>query len=94
VTGRKVSTCTQTQKNAHTHKHQTSMPWLGFEPTIPACERPKTLQALDRSATATGHHYNLRHSNFFIVYNIMLSFMTRRLSDHAELLQIYIYFWN
>jgi hypothetical protein len=25
---------TQTQKNAHTH--QTSMPWVGFEPTIPA----------------------------------------------------------
>jgi hypothetical protein len=43
-----------TQKNAHTQKHQTSMPWLGFEPTIPATERAKTVHALDRSATLTG----------------------------------------
>jgi hypothetical protein len=38
--------------NAYTH--QTSMPWLGFEPTIPASERTKTVHALDRAATATG----------------------------------------
>jgi hypothetical protein len=43
---------TQTQKNAHTH--QTSMPWVGFETTIPASERAKTVQALERSATVTG----------------------------------------
>jgi hypothetical protein len=37
-----------------THKHQTSMPWEEFEPTIPASERAKTVHALDRSATVTG----------------------------------------
>jgi hypothetical protein len=34
----------------NTHKRQTSMPPAGFEPTIPASERPYT-QALDRTAT-------------------------------------------
>jgi hypothetical protein len=28
----------------------------GFEPTIPASERAKTVHALDRSATVTGVH--------------------------------------
>jgi hypothetical protein len=30
------------------------MPSVGFEPTIPASERAKTVHALDRSATVTG----------------------------------------
>jgi hypothetical protein len=38
--------------NAYTH--QTSMPWVGFEPTIPASERAKTVYTLDRAATVTG----------------------------------------
>jgi hypothetical protein len=38
--------------NAYTH--QTSMPWTGFEPTIPASERAKTVHVLDRAATVTG----------------------------------------
>ena len=33
-----------------THKRQTSMPPAGFEPTIPASERPQT-HALDLAAT-------------------------------------------
>jgi hypothetical protein len=33
------------------------MPWVGFKPTIPASERPKTVHALDRSATVTGIYY-------------------------------------
>ena len=36
-----------------THNRQTSMPPVGFEPTISACERPQTY-ALDRVATGTG----------------------------------------
>jgi hypothetical protein len=28
---------------------------VGFEPTIPASERAKTVHALDSSATVTGH---------------------------------------
>jgi hypothetical protein len=30
------------------------MPWVGFEPTIPALERAKTIHALDRAATLIG----------------------------------------
>jgi hypothetical protein len=33
---------------------ETSMPWVGFEPTIPAFERAKRVHALDRAATVTG----------------------------------------
>jgi hypothetical protein len=29
------------------------MPWVGFEPTIPASERAKTVHALDRAVTVT-----------------------------------------
>jgi hypothetical protein len=41
----------------HTEQHkenkstQTSMPWVGFEPTIPAFERAKTVLAFDRADT-------------------------------------------
>jgi hypothetical protein len=38
------------------YKHQTSMPWVEFEPTIPGSERAKTVHALDRSATVTGQN--------------------------------------
>ena len=37
----------------NTHNRQTSMPRVGFEPTISAGERPK-IYALDRAATGTG----------------------------------------
>jgi hypothetical protein len=37
----------------NTHKKQTSTPPTGFEPAIPASERPQT-HALDRAATAIG----------------------------------------
>jgi hypothetical protein len=35
------------------HTHQTSMPWVVFEPMIPAFELGKTVHALDHSATVT-----------------------------------------
>jgi hypothetical protein len=35
-------------------KAQRSMPWVGFEPTIPEFERMKTVHALDRVATVIG----------------------------------------
>jgi hypothetical protein len=41
-------------RQTHTHKHQTSMPWVGFELTVPDSEREKTVHALDGSATVTG----------------------------------------
>ena len=37
----------------NSHNRQTSMPPMGFEPTISAGERPQTY-ALDRAATGTG----------------------------------------
>jgi hypothetical protein len=37
--------------NAYTH--QTFMPRVGFEPTIPASDRAKTIHSLDRAATVT-----------------------------------------
>jgi hypothetical protein len=46
---------TQTQNKCK----QTSMPWVGFEPTIPEFERAKTVHALDHAATV-GHR--LRNS--------------------------------
>jgi hypothetical protein len=45
---------TNTEKRTQRQKHQTSMPLVGFELTIPASERAKTVHALDRSATVTG----------------------------------------
>jgi hypothetical protein len=41
---------TNTEKRAPIHKHQTSMPLVGFEPTTPASERANTMHVLDRSA--------------------------------------------
>jgi len=45
-----TSTCT----THNTHKRQTTAPPAGFEPTIPASERPQT-HALDRPATEIGY---------------------------------------
>ena len=42
----------------NTHNRQTSMPPVGFEPTISAGERPQTY-ALDRAATGTGWLYQI-----------------------------------
>jgi len=41
---------------------QTSMPPVGFEPTIPASERPQTY-ALDCAATVIGYYYHLPSIN-------------------------------
>jgi hypothetical protein len=49
---RKVSTYTQDNTNTEwTHTIQTFMPWVGFEPTITALERVKTVRAVDHGAT-------------------------------------------
>jgi hypothetical protein len=45
--GRYLHRTTQAQNK----RRQTSMPWVGFEPMIPAFERAKTVHALDRTAT-------------------------------------------
>jgi hypothetical protein len=38
----------------YTQNKRTSMPLVGFEPTIPALGRAKTVHALDRAATVIG----------------------------------------
>jgi hypothetical protein len=52
---RKASTCTQTQKHAHTYTN-TKHPCPEWELKLrsPVSERAKTVHALDRSATVTG----------------------------------------
>ena len=51
----------------NTHNRQTSMPPVGYEPTISAGERPQT-HALDRAATGTGNWYNYPPKWFFNFY--------------------------
>jgi hypothetical protein len=53
---------TQTQDK---HIHQTSMPCMGFELTIPDSERAKTAHALERSATVTGMINPLKPSDYY-----------------------------
>jgi hypothetical protein len=40
-----------TQDSTNTERTQTSMPQVGFEPTIPVFKRAKTVHVLDLSAT-------------------------------------------
>jgi hypothetical protein len=50
----------QHKRRINAYTHQSSMAWVGFEPTIPASERAKTVHALDRAATVTGYHLTLK----------------------------------
>jgi hypothetical protein len=52
----KASTYTG-QHNTEKHRN-TSMPRTGFETTIPMFERPKTVLALDCTASETGNYTN------------------------------------
>jgi hypothetical protein len=45
---------TEQTQNKHVYTDQTSMPCVGFELTVPASERAKTVHVLDRSATVIG----------------------------------------
>jgi hypothetical protein len=56
-----AETSTSTMHN--THKRETSMPSVGFQPTIPGSERPQT-HALDRAANGTGFIIILRFNLF------------------------------
>jgi hypothetical protein len=51
---RKATTYTHRTAQTHNKRKQTSMPLVGFEPTIPVFERANTVHALDRAATAIG----------------------------------------
>jgi hypothetical protein len=48
------------QENTNTEESgQTSMPRVGFEPTIPVFERAKTFDALERAATVVGTRHTV-----------------------------------
>jgi FAD synthase len=49
-------------KHRKTHKHINILASVGFEPTITASERAKTVHALDRSATVTGMSLPYRYT--------------------------------
>jgi hypothetical protein len=51
-----VASLLPTYRTAQTQNKRTqmSMPWMGFEPTIPAFERAKAVNALDGAATGIG----------------------------------------
>jgi hypothetical protein len=55
--------------NAYTH--QTSMPYVGFEPTIPTSERANTVHALDRSASVTSERMGLHLLNWVRLINVL-----------------------
>jgi hypothetical protein len=50
---------TQTQNQ----RRHTSMPWVGFESTIPVLKRVQVVQALDRAATVIGTLYCIMDDN-------------------------------
>jgi hypothetical protein len=60
---------TQTQ-NEH---RQTSMPWMGFEPMIPALERAKKIQVHDRTTTVIGIQDILVHVNNLLNFNYRIN---------------------
>jgi hypothetical protein len=62
---------------------------VGFEPTIPASEREKTVHALDRAATVTGVLYTTYSIYYIINYNGMVFlFVGYHCSYIAELADI------
>ena len=64
----------------NTHNIQTSMPPEGFEPTIPAGERPHSY-ALNRAATGTGAVLNKsRQIHFFSYRHIICNSLKKLLS--------------
>jgi hypothetical protein len=75
--GRYLHTQQQTQKK----RTQTSMPWVGFEPTIPVIERTKTFHALDRrplwSAHSRSQKKNHQNSCFFWLFLLILLFIIK-----------------
>jgi hypothetical protein len=56
----------QHKHRINTYTHQTSMHCVGFEPTITASERAKTVHGLDRSATVTGIPMEARRNSWVL----------------------------
>jgi hypothetical protein len=49
-----INTGQHKNRITHTHTHQTSMPEVGFDPTITASTRARAVHAFERSATVIG----------------------------------------
>ena len=67
----------------NTHNKQTSMPPVGFEPTISACERPQTY-ALDRAATRTGNKMQLCRINLLFHYSLTVLHVSSDIIAHHQ----------
>jgi hypothetical protein len=63
------------------------MPWVGFETTIPASERAKTVHALDRSATVTGKTV-LDVLNILYCVGLQILFGTTALFKYSSLNEV------
>jgi hypothetical protein len=48
------------------------MPYVGFQPTIPASEQVKTVHALDRSATVTGDYKTYSYNKCLDIINVII----------------------
>ena len=68
--GRVISSSQRPLPENTQHSRQTSMPPVGFEPTISAGERSQ-IYALDRSATGTGFQYTSPPKILCIEFNVI-----------------------
>jgi hypothetical protein len=82
----------QHKHRINTYTHQTSMPCVGFEPTIPASERAKTVHVLDRSATVTGS-INIKDKEFLKSWPT-ISFPRTLISVVRKICTTVFWFWN
>jgi hypothetical protein len=89
---------TSTSQHTNTHKRQASMASVGFEPAIPASERPQT-HALDGVATGIGRK-RLQHRRIILASEFsptshlvqMLgpsTFLSHLISDSKKHLQLF-----
>jgi hypothetical protein len=66
------------------------MPWMGFERTVPASARAKTVHALDRAATVTGVHH--MYSSQFSKLQVLLH-SKNHLQHPAETTRIILFLY-
>ena len=79
----------------NTHNRHTSMPPVGFEPTISSSERPQTY-ALDRAATGTGNCESTPYEIFFhllLLHFIVLEYFITRYHGYSNISYLFIYLW-
>jgi hypothetical protein len=78
------------------NKHrQTSMPWVGFELTIPAFERAKTVHALDRAATVIGSakHNSSIMKQTFIEPCLRVTYTFHSSIEYENWVHIFMFFY-